>query len=332
MSTDRATAKDIAEIAGVTAGTVSRAMRGDPLVTEKTRLKILQIAKELNYRPNLSARALKTGSAGTLALACPTGGWVLHHPHFAPMHAGFIMAASEEEVRVTIYVPPASGSWPVTIAKHAWPMEMLNGLVDGCLIYQTHALALESVQYLRDARLAVVLMNVDREIPGFFQILGNAEQRIRESVRWAQELGARRVGVLGLSERMQHANSAMRAGAKSAPGKVEVGFEEIHDNHPDQPEAVDRAITALMAGRPDAVIFNSTVHAVRFLQRRKLGKLPSDTLLFFHKPDKAPWALPGMHYMVADLLGMGRTAYGLIKEAKLGRPPRIERLRWSRMA
>ncbi len=50
--------EDIARLAGVSRGTVSRVINGKPDVSEKTRQKIQQIIKEHNYVPDQSARKL----------------------------------------------------------------------------------------------------------------------------------------------------------------------------------------------------------------------------------------------------------------------------------
>jgi LacI family transcriptional regulator len=55
----RATIKDIARLAGVSLGSVHFALMGKDGVSDKTRRRILKIAKEINYRPNSSAAALK---------------------------------------------------------------------------------------------------------------------------------------------------------------------------------------------------------------------------------------------------------------------------------
>ena len=52
--------KDIAKKAGCSISTVSYALNGSPKVTEETRARILQIAKELEYVPNGAARMLRT--------------------------------------------------------------------------------------------------------------------------------------------------------------------------------------------------------------------------------------------------------------------------------
>lgn len=51
--------KDIAKKAEVSISTVSYALNGSDKVSDKTRTRIMQIAKELNYTPNLAGKTLK---------------------------------------------------------------------------------------------------------------------------------------------------------------------------------------------------------------------------------------------------------------------------------
>ena len=58
--------KDIASDLGISVMTVFRALRDYPDVNPATRAEVLQRAMELNYRPNLAARALVTGRTGLM--------------------------------------------------------------------------------------------------------------------------------------------------------------------------------------------------------------------------------------------------------------------------
>lgn len=58
--TSRAKIKDIAESVGVSPATVSRALTGTGLVAEPTLSRIREAARTMNYRPNVSARNLRT--------------------------------------------------------------------------------------------------------------------------------------------------------------------------------------------------------------------------------------------------------------------------------
>ncbi|MEV7090788.1 LacI family DNA-binding transcriptional regulator [Streptomyces sp. NPDC093085] len=65
------TLKDVADHAGVSIKTVSNVVRGAPRVSEATRERVLRSVSELGYRPNPSARRLRTGRSGLIALAIP---------------------------------------------------------------------------------------------------------------------------------------------------------------------------------------------------------------------------------------------------------------------
>ena len=62
------TIKDIAKKVGVSVTTVSRALNGYSDVNQKTRNKIIEAAKELNYTPNAVARTLVTKKSKTIGL------------------------------------------------------------------------------------------------------------------------------------------------------------------------------------------------------------------------------------------------------------------------
>ena len=51
--------KDIAKMANVGVGTVSRVLNNHPNVKESTRKKVMDVINEINYIPNNSARNLK---------------------------------------------------------------------------------------------------------------------------------------------------------------------------------------------------------------------------------------------------------------------------------
>ncbi len=62
---------DIARMADVTISTVSRALAGNPLVKEETRIRIMEIATALNYSANAAAQNLRTGQSRTIGVVVP---------------------------------------------------------------------------------------------------------------------------------------------------------------------------------------------------------------------------------------------------------------------
>ncbi|GGU09544.1 LacI family DNA-binding transcriptional regulator [Nocardioides albus] len=67
----RATVKDVAALAGVSPKTVSNVMNGTVFVRPDTQEKVLAAVEELGFVPNLSARSLRNGRTGVIALALP---------------------------------------------------------------------------------------------------------------------------------------------------------------------------------------------------------------------------------------------------------------------
>ena len=65
------TLKDIAERAGVTSATVSMVINNKPNISEATRKKVLKIARELNYYPNVIARGLATRKSNAIGVIVP---------------------------------------------------------------------------------------------------------------------------------------------------------------------------------------------------------------------------------------------------------------------
>jgi len=96
--------KDIANDLGISIVTVSKVLRDHPDISAETRDRVLKRMKEVNYRPNLAARALVTGRTYSIGLVVPD----LVHPFFGEVAKGMtrvlrkrgynlIISSSEEE-------------------------------------------------------------------------------------------------------------------------------------------------------------------------------------------------------------------------------------------
>lgn len=59
---------EVAALAKASPSTVSRALAGDPRISEATRERVLAAARQLNYQPNLIARGLKNSSTGIVGV------------------------------------------------------------------------------------------------------------------------------------------------------------------------------------------------------------------------------------------------------------------------
>jgi DNA-binding LacI/PurR family transcriptional regulator len=88
---------DIAHLAGVSQSTVSRALRADPMVSECTRERVLEVARQLNYHVDKNASNLRMRHSGTLALLFfedPTADDSAINPFFHSMLGSIIRSCS----------------------------------------------------------------------------------------------------------------------------------------------------------------------------------------------------------------------------------------------
>ena len=90
--------KEVASRAGVSVKTVSNVVNGYLHVAPDTRARVQQAIDEMGYLPNLSARSLRSGRTGIIAVAVPR----LDEPYFAELAAAVIQVAAERGCTVLV--------------------------------------------------------------------------------------------------------------------------------------------------------------------------------------------------------------------------------------
>jgi DNA-binding LacI/PurR family transcriptional regulator len=83
--------RDVAERAGVSVKTVSNVVNGYEHVSPEMRARVQAVLDETGYRPNATARSLRAGRTGVIALAVPE----IDNPYFAEL-AGFVVQEAEQ--------------------------------------------------------------------------------------------------------------------------------------------------------------------------------------------------------------------------------------------
>jgi len=94
----KATLHDVARLAGVSVKTVSNVVNDYPHVRPAMRERVNNAIVELDYRPNLSARGLRSGRSGVIGLAVPS----LRENYFAELADAVIRAAAERGLGVMV--------------------------------------------------------------------------------------------------------------------------------------------------------------------------------------------------------------------------------------
>jgi DNA-binding LacI/PurR family transcriptional regulator len=111
---DKPTSFDIAYLAGVSQPTVSRALRGSPVVSIETRKRIEEIARQLNYRVDKNASNLRSQHSNTLALLLfedPTPDESQINPFFLSMQGSLTRASARRGYDLLISFQQLSNDW-----------------------------------------------------------------------------------------------------------------------------------------------------------------------------------------------------------------------------
>lgn len=194
----RATMRDVASLAGVSAKTVSNVVTGSAFVRDDTRERVEQAMRKLDFVPNLSARSLRNGRSGVIAVALP----YLATSFSAELLDHIVRAARLKGFAVQV---EQTGSEPRR------ERELLSRaraqLVDGLIL---NPIRLEDSALTDDDRqLPVVLIGeVEQQLTdhvGIDSVAGAAEM-----TRHVIERGARRIAVIGGDDRHAIATATSR--------------------------------------------------------------------------------------------------------------------------
>lgn len=149
-----ATVHEVARVAGVSAATVSRLLNGTAKVSDDKRQAIEQAIERLNYKPNVLAQNLKTGSSRTVGILTQS----LASGYFADAMAGV-----DDALQGTGYAPLiVSGHWHAD--EEAERIELLIARrVDGLVILSGN---LEDAQILAlSEQVPIVVFGRDLQGP-----------------------------------------------------------------------------------------------------------------------------------------------------------------------
>jgi DNA-binding LacI/PurR family transcriptional regulator len=121
---------ELAALAGVNAGTVSRALADNPLVKKETRERIQALAREYGYRPNQMARRLRIQETRVIGVVVPLGHEKRQHlsdPFFMTIlgHLADALTENGYDIMLSRVIPDAD-DWLERIVD--------SGMLDGVLL------------------------------------------------------------------------------------------------------------------------------------------------------------------------------------------------------
>lgn len=182
----RATVRDVAARAGVSPKTVSNVLNGTFRVTPQTRARVEEAMAALDYVPNLSARGLRNGRTGMIAVALPD----LRMPYSAEMLHHFVEAAAERGLHVQVEETGTSSERENELMSRARAQ-----LVDGLIL---NPVLLETTAVQRGVALPPVVLIGEVDQPIVDHVWIDNVAATREITELLIEEGHRRIAIVGV--------------------------------------------------------------------------------------------------------------------------------------
>ncbi len=310
----RVTIKTIAEAVGVTHGTVSRALRGDPRVRTETAEAVKEAAVELGYRPSRVGRALRTQKTGSFAIVLsyahdPFYSEVVQaiHDRLFPLERSLLMAATEDSME----------------RQRAVAQNLLEQQVDGvfvcCLPGMTPPFRKLAQQ------VPVVTINCDPE-SNPWGVLHDDAGATQECLEYLMEQGHRSVAYLGAANGGFAQKTRFRAFQDYTR---QVSVKAVFRESPDvKMEAGEATMTAWLEegflNPPSALLaFNDTlaIGAIKAIRDHGL-RVPEDiSVISFDDIEMARYLTPPLTSFSQPRYEMGRVATEMMMTLLSGRTP-----------
>jgi DNA-binding LacI/PurR family transcriptional regulator len=328
------TLKDVATRAGVSLQTVSNVIHGrDARVGVHTRARVLAAIEALRYRPNLSARHLRRGRVGVLALAIPD----LTNSYFADIGNAVVAAAAARDYTVLLDHTRGDRTAEALVVNGLRP-HLIDGVILSSQSLEPDDLAPDRVG------LPIVLLGE--------RFLGlRWDHVVIDNVAAAQlatthllGLGRRRIAAIGVPEdpaaetshlRLRGFTDALAAAGQPldrrllAPAASLYRADGAHAHRADGAHAM-RHLLAL-AHPPDAVFcFNDLLALGALRALHEAGcRIPDDVAVVgFDDIDEGQFATPSLTTIAPDKQAIGQGAVSLLLErivgARTGPPQRVE--------
>lgn len=195
----RPTIRDVARQAGVSISLVSYVLNDTPgqSIPKETRERVRQAAEALHYRPNASARRMRTKKTMTLALV---SFWNIRNPVASSILSGVLRQAEAAGYNVLISDLSASQAQPEDEYRYADLFS--RQIIDGVLLLSPfealpHYDESSHVRLMRERRIpSVVLIGSGREEEDIPYVHLDYAGSVRLAVRYLVGVGHRRIGYL----------------------------------------------------------------------------------------------------------------------------------------
>ena len=181
----KATIVDVAKESGVSVATVSRVVNGNYPVREKTRLKVENAIKKLEYVPNLQARELNTQRSSSIGVVVPS---------FDNMFFAQVLDGIEEHLRQSSYSLLLACAQNDAVREEECVRDFITRNVSGVIVVSPNTETAVSEFYENTAvRLPLVFVNSARELAGISYVTSDQRGGARAALAHLFHYGHERI-------------------------------------------------------------------------------------------------------------------------------------------
>jgi LacI family gluconate utilization system Gnt-I transcriptional repressor len=299
----------VAEIAGVSAMTVSRALKNDAPISQRTRERVLAAVKRVGYVPDLSARVLASRRSGFIAALVPS----LNNSNFAETVGGMSEVFDPAGLQMLL------GDTEYSLSREESLLSAFLQRRPEAIIVTGGVHTARSRQLLMRARIPTVeTWELPRKAIGHVVGFSNREAGAT-AVRYLHSRGRKRIGFIGSGGNGDARGHERRLGYQQAvcelslpKGRV-VLFGDPPASMSQGPEALDLMLTRW--SDTDAIVCVSDLSAFGVLaecQRRGIEIPETLALVGFGDFEVARCSHPRLTTIAIDCRDIGRRAAEIV--------------------
>jgi LacI family transcriptional regulator len=305
----RTSLKDLAQELGVSIATVSRALRSSPEIGQDMQMKVKELAKRLNYRPNPFAQSLRKEAPRVIGVVVPN---LVTHYYAA------VLDGIEDEARKEGYSVISANTHEDTETEIRAIDNFISLHVEGiiaCLSQNTT----DYSHFEEIANMGIPLVFFGRTCltDRFSSVTANGDEAAFQATQHLIDTGSRRIAFIGgpnhldMVKRRKHGYlEALRE------NRIPIDRDLVACEKIDYQWAMDATTRLLQQeNRPDAILaFNDIITFAAFTAIKNLGlRIPDDVALIGFTDDvHAQYVTPRMSAIEDQSQEMGKVACQLL--------------------
>ena len=306
--------QDIAHTAGVSHGTVSRALHDSPLISVDVRDRIHRIAREMGYTPNAIAQSLKRQRTRAIGLVVTS----IADPFVGPVVRGIEEVAQQANMSVFLSMSYNDPQRELGVIE-TFHRRRVDGIISAAA-----QLSGRHGTHLARTNVPTVLINQQAETDSGLLHSVNVDDYIgaRLAVEHLIGLGHRRIGYIGAGNRARsnrrrlaaYHDALTAAGIEPVEARIRIAdpghkfhTEDVDDGRSLVMELIDASVTAVFC-------YNDMIAVGALLACRERGvAVPRDlSVVGFDDVDAAQYVTPSLTTVRQPMLQLGRHAMEML--------------------